>query len=118
VAIADFRFKAQRFLPKSAIGNWQSPIANGRFPPKSVVDGRHLLSSTVDTFRHAYTRFLVFAEVFDNWGIGMAVVHTRATAKGCESPYAYVLAPSNAARGFSRLPFGTPLSQINHLSKR
>jgi len=46
----------------------------------------------------------------------MAVVLAKSTAKGCESPCIYVLAPSNAARGFSRLPFGTPQSQIRHLS--
>ncbi len=47
----------------------------------------------------------------------MAVVLAKSTAKGCESPYVYVLAPSNAARGFSRPPFGTPLRQIHHLNR-
>ena len=42
----------------------------------------------------------------------MAVVIAKSTAKGCESPCIYVLAPSNAARGFSRLPFGTPQNQF------
>ena len=51
----------------------------------------------------------------------MAVVCERAIAKGCESPYYFVLAPSNAARGnFPGSPLAPPIANApsNHQPKR
>jgi hypothetical protein len=57
------------------------------------------------------TRICGFAGVFEELSNGMAVVGVKATAKGCESPYSFVLAPSNAARGnFPGSPLAPPIA--------
>jgi hypothetical protein len=47
----------------------------------------------------------------------MAVVRKGTNSQRVRVALYVVLAPSNAARGFTRLPFGTPQSQIQHLSR-